>query len=112
MVRLLLATPLILLDWVVLGAAACVAGVVDRRGVWGYWVGRTWGKIIVRAMGVRVEVIGAAPSGAAVYVVNHSSALDIPLLFGWLPAHFRFIYKSSLTRLPFVGWSLPVNGHI
>jgi 1-acyl-sn-glycerol-3-phosphate acyltransferase len=45
-------------------------------------------------------------------VVNHTSALDIVVLFGWLPANLRFIYKSSLTRLPFVGWSLPLNGHI
>ena len=114
MLRALLALPAIVLLGVICGSAACLAGLLDRSGRAGYWVGRLWGRLTVWSFGIRVEVEEAAnaPESSAVYVVNHSSALDIPLLFGWLPARFRFIYKRSLVRLPFIGWSLPLNGHV
>ena len=114
MFRAILALPVIVVSCAVFGGAACLAGLLDRSGRAGYWVGRLWGRLVVRSLGIRVvvEEAGNAPSSAAVFVVNHSSAIDIPLLFGWLPARFRFIYKRSLIKLPFIGWSLPLNGHV
>jgi 1-acyl-sn-glycerol-3-phosphate acyltransferase len=52
------------------------------------------------------------PRGPAVYAANHGSALDIPILFGHLPAEFRVIHKRSLYRVPVVGQYLYVGGHI
>jgi len=113
MLRATLAIGLIVIYSAVFGAAACLLGIVDRSGRAGFWVGRVWGRLVVRALGIRVEVEGSSNGiGTAVYAANHSSALDIPLLFGWLPARFRFVYKRSLARIPFLGWSLPLNGHV
>ena len=44
------------------------------------------------------------------YVItsNHSSLMDIPSLHG-LFIHFKWIAKSSLIRLPFIGWNMALN---
>jgi 1-acyl-sn-glycerol-3-phosphate acyltransferase len=63
---------------------------------------------------VDVTVCGAehCPTGAAVYAANHTSALDIPILFGFLPVDFRIIHKRSLYLVPVLGQYLYVSGHI
>ncbi len=46
------------------------------------------------------------------HAANHVNALDIPILFGWLPADFRVIFKRSLALVPLVGWFLTAAGHL
>ena len=73
-----------------------------------------WAKLVLRSLGVDVTVCGAehCPTGAAVYAANHASALDIPILFGYLPVDFRIIHKRSLYLVPVLGQYLYVSGHI
>jgi 1-acyl-sn-glycerol-3-phosphate acyltransferase len=62
---------------------------------------------------VPVEVRGAehAPSGPALYAVNHGSALDVPVMFGYLP-EFRVIHRRSLHWWPVIGQYLYLAGHV
>jgi 1-acyl-sn-glycerol-3-phosphate acyltransferase len=73
-----------------------------------------WARLVLRALGIDVTVCGAerCPAGAAVYAANHTSALDIPILFGFLPVDFRIIHKRSLYLVPVLGQYLYVSGHI
>jgi 1-acyl-sn-glycerol-3-phosphate acyltransferase len=73
-----------------------------------------WARLVLRSLGVEVTVCGAerCPAGAAVYAANHTSALDIPILFGFLPVDFRIIHKRSLYLVPVLGQYLFVSGHI
>jgi 1-acyl-sn-glycerol-3-phosphate acyltransferase len=73
-----------------------------------------WARLVLRSLGVDVTVCGAerCPAGAAVYAANHTSALDIPILFGFLPVDFRIIHKRSLYLVPVLGQYLYVSGHI
>jgi 1-acyl-sn-glycerol-3-phosphate acyltransferase len=101
--------------WTVgLGVPSALSGVVDRSGRTPYRLARIWGRLCLRTWGVRVEVRGAehVPAGPAVYAANHGSALDIPILFGYLPAEFRIIHKRSLYLAPIVGQYLYLGGHI
>ena len=41
-----------------------------------------------------------------VYAVNHASALDIPVLYVYLPFEFRIAFKKELLAYPIVGWHL------
>ncbi|MCS7170472.1 MAG: 1-acyl-sn-glycerol-3-phosphate acyltransferase, partial [Candidatus Kapabacteria bacterium] len=41
-----------------------------------------------------------------IYVCNHSSLLDIPVLIAALPDRLCFLYKKVLERIPFFGWIL------
>ncbi|HEV8493918.1 MAG TPA: lysophospholipid acyltransferase family protein, partial [Candidatus Angelobacter sp.] len=47
-----------------------------------------------------------------VYVVNHLSAFDIPVLYSYLPFQFRILAKKELFRYPFMGWHLRRSGQI
>ena len=71
-----------------------------------------WGRVILRMWGVEVRIVGTVPPGPAVYAANHGSALDIPIVFGYLPVDFRVIHKRSLRFLPIFGQYLYLGGHI
>jgi 1-acyl-sn-glycerol-3-phosphate acyltransferase len=47
-----------------------------------------------------------------VFVANHQSIYDIPVLFWSLPYQLRIIAKESLGRFPFLGWHLRRAGHM
>jgi len=49
---------------------------------------------------------------AYVIVSNHQSLLDILLVLGGLPLHFKFIAKRELFWIPFFGWHLWLAGYI
>jgi len=61
-----------------------------------------WGNF-TRFLGMRVRVIGTSASGRPViFVSNHSSWLDIPVLGGKLEA--CFISKTEVGTWPLIGW--------
>jgi 1-acyl-sn-glycerol-3-phosphate acyltransferase len=41
-----------------------------------------------------------------VYMANHSSLIDTPALFAYLPYQFRIMAKKELFYIPFMGWHL------
>jgi len=47
-----------------------------------------------------------------IYAVNHASALDIPILYAYLPFQFRIMFKSELLSYPIIGWHLKRSGQI
>jgi 1-acyl-sn-glycerol-3-phosphate acyltransferase len=47
-----------------------------------------------------------------VFISNHQSIYDIPVLFASLPFQLRIIAKESLGRFPFLGWHLIRAGHL
>ena len=64
---------------------------------------RVWSGVVMGGAGIRVESRGEAPPGAAVYVANHQSMLDIPVLTRGIPAPFVFVARAGLGALPIVG---------
>lgn len=94
-----------------LGLLAVLFGVVGL-GSLARQVAGLWGRSLLWAWGVEVAVRGGAPHGPAVYAANHASALDIPLVFGYLPVDFRVVHKRSLFVIPVIGWYLYLGGHI
>jgi 1-acyl-sn-glycerol-3-phosphate acyltransferase len=74
-----------------------------------------WSRLILRTTGVDVEVQGLdrlALGRTYVFVANHQSIYDIPILFWSLPFQLRIIAKESLGRFPFLGWHLRRTGHM
>lgn len=86
----------------------------DRRGRLLHLYSCAWAMAEFRVNpGWRLKVEGRerAPSGAAVFVANHSSFFDIPVLFA-LFRPFKWVAKASLFRVPFVGWNMALNRHV
>jgi 1-acyl-sn-glycerol-3-phosphate acyltransferase len=69
----------------------------------------------LKTTGVRVTVEGLdrIESGRTyVFVSNHQSIYDIPVIFAALPYQLRIIAKASLARFPVLGWHLKRGGHL
>lgn len=85
------------------------------RGIGTFYVYRTFSKIILFVSGVKLNVkINPNIDKNKEYIIvsNHLSYLDIPILMRALPLNIRFIYKKSLSKIPFFGWSLFLGGYI
>ncbi|HSK10016.1 MAG TPA: lysophospholipid acyltransferase family protein [Vicinamibacterales bacterium] len=107
--------PAISVYTIVLGTASLASVVVDRRGYLAHACARTWSWLILKTTRVRVDVIGRerlAPGRTYIFVSNHQSIYDIPIIFSSLPWQLRIIAKASLGKFPFLGWHLSRTGHL
>ncbi len=74
-----------------------------------------WAKTLLWCAGVRVEADLAAldPDGVYIFIANHQSNLDIPVLFAALSGYnFRFLAKESLFSIPVFGPAMRRMGHV
>ena len=80
------------------------------------WVARRiWSPVLLWAGGAKLEVIGGEnvdPNRPTIYVANHQSTIDIPAHFMAVPVPFRYVAKSQLKWVPFIGWYLALAGHV
>lgn len=70
---------------------------------------RIWAKLFLFVTGTRVTVEGAEridPNGSYVFVGNHTSNLDIPVIMGRLPVSVRFLAKKELFKVPVLGGAM------
>ena len=107
--------PAISIYTIVLGALSIASSVVDRHGYFAHGCARLWSKLILATTGVRVTVEGLdriTPGTTYVFVSNHQSIYDIPVIFATLPYQLRIIAKASLSRFPVLGWHLKRGGHL
>ncbi len=107
--------PLIYLCTAVMGSVSLLCSLFDRDGQIQHRFARTWAKMMLKIVGVRVELRGLENvdySRPAVYAANHLSALDIPVLYATLPVQFRILAKKELFAYPFLGWHLRRSGQI
>ncbi len=107
--------PMIGIYTIVLGTLSLASSLVDARGYFAHRCARAWAWLILETTGVRVDVEGLErlePGRTYVFVSNHQSIYDIPVLFTALPYQLRIIAKESLGNFPFLGWHLRRTGHM
>ena len=107
--------PAIAVYTIVLGTLSIGSSLAGGHGHFAHWCARAWSWLILVTTGVRVEVRGLehlTPGATYVFVANHQSIYDIPVLFASLPFQLRIIAKESLGRFPFLGWHLSRTGHM
>ena len=79
-------------------------------------VANVWSQVLIWAGGAKLEVIGKEnldPHRPTIYICNHQSTLDAPVLFKALwPVPFRYVSKHTLKYVPVTGWYLMVGGYI
>lgn len=112
---LLFTLPLIYLCTIVLGLLAWMLSPLDPGAQCQHALARLWARIILAVSLVRVRVRGREklePGRPYVYVANHQSYMDIPILFACLPVGFRILAKASLFPIPFLGWYLRRTGNL
>jgi len=100
---------------VVFGTLALLTSWVPPRGrLFLFWA-RAWSRALLVLCGIpsRIEVSeGAAAVPQAVFMSNHESLVDIPLLFVGIRQDVRFLAKRGLFFVPFLGWSMWAAGFV
>jgi 1-acyl-sn-glycerol-3-phosphate acyltransferase len=107
--------PLIWFYTLILGVLALPGGLFDRSGRRLHWFSRTWSWLIMKTILSPVKVTGLDKidtSKPHVFAVNHASAMDIPVLYVYLPFQFRIVFKKELLVYPVVGWQLKRSGQV
>jgi 1-acyl-sn-glycerol-3-phosphate acyltransferase len=87
----------------------------DRRRVVLHLFSCFWAAFYIYANPIwRLRVIGRSKlpwRGPAVIVANHSSLIDILVLFS-LYRPFKWVSKSENFKLPFIGWNMTLNDYV
>lgn len=74
-----------------------------------------WARFIVRVNGMTLSSTGSEhlhSDRRYILIANHSSYLDIPILFAAIWQPLRFLAKASLFQIPVFGWGLKAAGFI
>ena len=110
-----LQAPLLALLTAACGLTALAISLVDKKGRAQHRIARFWARNGVRISLSRVKVEGAEnlrKHPVAVYAPNHTSYMDIPVIFAALPFQFRILAKKDLWQWPFIGWYLHRSGQM
>ncbi len=110
--------PLIWAYTTVLATLSLISSFFDRGGRIQHDFARFWSWLIMKTILSPVKVTGNIDidedkrGKPRVYAVTHASALDIPILYVYLPFQFRIVFKSELLAYPFIGWHLKRSGQV
>jgi 1-acyl-sn-glycerol-3-phosphate acyltransferase len=110
----------IVLAWTILatmffGINSILASFMDNTGNIAHKVARIWAASILRVSGIRVRLKGLKsidPSKSYIYMANHQSNFDIPVLLAHLPVQFRWLAKAELFKIPLFGLAMKRVGYI
>jgi 1-acyl-sn-glycerol-3-phosphate acyltransferase len=79
------------------------------------WATRDWSRWILRAAGVRVEIVGLENvrlDEPQIFASNHVSWFDVWVLAALIPKRNRFVAKKELEKIPLFGRAWKSAGHI
>lgn len=87
----------------------------DRGGRRQAYIARLWARTLLLVSGTRVTLLGAEnlkPGQHYIFVSNHRSYMDTPVVLASIPGQFRFMAKAGLFKIPLLGGHLQRAGHI
>jgi 1-acyl-sn-glycerol-3-phosphate acyltransferase len=101
---------------VLLALLMIVFGFIDPYGKHVYRISQLWSWLVLRVAGISIKIDGLKhidPSQKYVFMVNHQSNIDIPVLVQTLSQfQLRWIAKKELLWVPFFGWAMWASKHI
>jgi 1-acyl-sn-glycerol-3-phosphate acyltransferase len=106
--------PVFVLATAFFGTLALAASLFEKNGIWQHRIAQAWARSCVMISGTRVTVLGRErlKGEPAVYICNHLSYMDTPVIFSSLPFQFRIVARHDLWKLPFIGWWLNRSGQV
>ncbi|MCX7611397.1 MAG: 1-acyl-sn-glycerol-3-phosphate acyltransferase [Ignavibacterium sp.] len=100
---------------IILSIIATFSALVDRSFKSYFFLTKIFSKGILFIAGVKVETINKNKidnNSTYVFVSNHLSQFDIPVLQSAIPNRIAMIFKKELSRIPIFGWQLVLGPHI
>ncbi len=106
--------PVFFLATAFFASLALAASLFEKDGRWQHRIAQAWARASVWASGAKVTVLHGERLMAqpAVFVSNHLSYMDTPVIFRSLPFQFRIVARSGLLKVPFIGWWLRRSGQV
>ena len=104
-----------ILSTVILGLLVIAVSFFTKKGIMVHYIARVWGKGILWASGIQVTTRGfdtGLMDRSCIYMSNHQSNYDIPVLYSGLPVQFRWLAKAELFKIPLFGRSMRSAGYI
>ena len=105
----------ILLGTLVFAILAIVASIFSKTGNSVHHIARIWGRSILWVSGIRIATSGFnsdMQQRSFIFMSNHQSNFDIPVLYSALPVQFRWLAKAELFKIPIFGRSMRGAGYI
>jgi 1-acyl-sn-glycerol-3-phosphate acyltransferase len=102
------------IETVVMGTISLALWPIDRTGELQHACSRIWCRMVALTIFARIHVHGTENvqrGKSYVYLANHSSLIDTPALFAFLPYQFKIMAKRGLFYVPFMGWHLWTSGN-
>jgi 1-acyl-sn-glycerol-3-phosphate acyltransferase len=112
---LLITDPIIILATIIMGTISLLVSLFDSQGRVQHQISRVWSRMLLKVSGVRMEIEGLEKidlQGAYVFVANHRSLMDTPVVLAHIPLQFRFLAKRGLFMIPILGTHLRRAGHL
>ncbi|UCF93216.1 MAG: 1-acyl-sn-glycerol-3-phosphate acyltransferase [Desulfobacterales bacterium] len=111
---------LYVLTWVagatfVLGSLAVVLSLFHLTGNPIHHIAALWAKSILAVSRIKVTVNGIEnidPQTSYIFMCNHQSNFDIPVILAHLPVQFRWLAKAELFKIPILSRSMRGAGYI
>lgn len=111
---LLVKDPLIILCTIFMGALSVATSYFDPLGRKQHAISRAWAKMLMWLAGAKVTVRGIEhidPARNYVFIGNHLSLYDTPLVLSNIPQQFLFLVAARYVKIPFLGTHLRRSGH-
>ena len=105
----------VVLSTLILGILAIILSFFSRTGNSVHRIARIWGRGILSVSRVRVSVKGLSqinPARSYIYMSNHQSNFDIPVLLAYLPVQFRWLAKAELFKIPIFSRAMRGAGYV
>ena len=106
---------LIVIDALILSSLTIITLPVNYKGKATHYITKLFARIILLVAGAKLEVIGRDnldKNDKYIFISNHLSYLDIPVIMQTVPNNVRFIYKKIISWVPIFGWAMYLNGYI
>ncbi len=100
---------------VIIAILTILVSPLDRKGKITHYLSKIFGGVILFIAGVKVKTEGIElldNNRNYIFISNHASYFDIPVLMKAIPNNVRFIYKDSLTKIPILGWGMYLGGYL
>ncbi len=112
-------TPIVIFEIILVTAFMAVMVIlvsfVTKGGDTAHNIARIWAKCILALSNIKVSVKGLSnlkPGRSYIYMPNHMSNFDIPVLQAYLPVQFRWLAKAELYKIPIFGYAMKRAGYI
>jgi 1-acyl-sn-glycerol-3-phosphate acyltransferase len=105
----------IAIDCLIIAILTILVSPFDRNGRIVHYLSKVFSKVILSISGVKINVSGIEyldPKEKYIFVSNHLSYYDIPILMQCIPNTLRFIYKKSMNKIPLFGWAMYLGKYI